>query len=120
MKVFKRLVAISTAVMLFLLCFSLVGCTHVSKEVQLIVGEWEPFNLGQPFEITSKGELIVDGETYEISYKEKYFVESAGVTRYLYETTYPEYAEIIYNGYNTLYVDGEDGLAKHSWSRVKD
>lgn len=118
MKVFKRLVAISTAVMLFLLCFSLVGCTHVSKEVQLIVGKWEKSDHTRPIEITSKGELIVDGETYEIKFKEQRMTE--GQVEYkVYNSTYPEYAEIFYSAGN-LGVKGEDGFAKHLWWRVKD
>lgn len=119
MKGFKRLVAISTAVMLFLLCFSLVGCTHVSKEVQLIVGKWEESEHANPIEITSKGELIVDGETYEISYKGKYIFEKTGGEGNLYETTYPEYAEIIYDSGN-LFVKNEKGSNIYFWYRIKD
>lgn len=119
MKVFKRLVAISTAVMLFLLCFSLVGCTHVSKEVQLIVGKWEPFNLGQPIEITRKGELIVDGEAYEIRYDGQYTFETTGTSVNKYATTYPEYAEIIFSG-GDLVVLNENGSTVYYWQPVKD
>lgn len=118
MKVIKRLVAISTAVMLFLLCFSLVGCTHVSKEVKKIVGKWEPYGSGKPFEITSKGEFIVDEETYEIKFKEQGMTE--GQVEYkVYTTTYSEYPEIVLSAGN-LSFDSEDGLATHLWWRVKD
>lgn len=120
MKVFKRLVAISTAVMLFLLCFSLVGCTHVSKEVQLIVGKWEHLDHTEPFEITSKGEFIVDGEAYEIRYDGQYTFETTGASANQYVTTHSEYPKLILSG-GCLGVEFENGdRAKDLWFRVKD